>query len=340
MATKIKIGHASIGEDGLVSGGAAGDPSGNEVCIRENYDITNLNPNVLLRPKTKVLAEASAKACEDGCNNKNIGYSQSTRNTLYNLAKVLNYDLSKVGLCNTDCSAFLSVCAIAGGARISYGTNAPTTRTMRNSFKQSGDYTVLTDAKHLTMTDYLKRGDILVKEGRHTLMVLENGSDYIEDDQEQPDTSVTDVRIKYIDVTVSAVTATTATVNIRAIERKTGVADKLLNEKVIRGYSWTYTVESLAKNNTQSKTLALAANGTTINLIGLLPGTSYLIQVVATKKGNKELCSSKVLFTTTSTSKPERVNKQFNFTRSNIKSIYLRVNDKYKQVTAYDKIEE
>ena len=44
------------------------------------------------------------------------------------------------------------------------------------AFVKSGDYEKLTDAKYLTSDKYLKRGDILVKEGSHTLMVLENGS--------------------------------------------------------------------------------------------------------------------------------------------------------------------
>ena len=111
MATKIKIGHASISENNTAYG-TAGDSTGREVCINENFSILDLAPHVVLRPKTSTLAEKSAKACEDGCNNNNIGYSQSGRNTLYNLAKNNGYKLSDVGLCNTDCSAFVN-CAFA-----------------------------------------------------------------------------------------------------------------------------------------------------------------------------------------------------------------------------------
>lgn len=168
----VKIGHASIDEHGKISGGAAGDQTGQEVCTRDWY---GKGWTVCLRPKTKELAEASAQACEKGCANNNIGYDQNQRNSLYTKAKGVNYNLSKVGKCETDCSAFMSTCAIAGGAKIEFDGNLPTTSTMRKKFAASDDYDVLTDAKYLTSSNYLKRGDILVCEGHHTVMVLSNG---------------------------------------------------------------------------------------------------------------------------------------------------------------------
>ena len=186
MATKIKkIGHASISENNSKYG-EAGDSTGKEVCTVNNYDISRIQPYIVLRPKSDLLAEASAIACEAGCLNNNIGYSQSTRNTLYNLAKKINFALSLVGSCNTDCSAFMAVCAIAGGADIEYGSNGPTTSTMRAKFRQSGDYEVLTSAEYTNSADLLKRGDILVKEGHHTIMVLKNGTE-IPDEPDEPD---------------------------------------------------------------------------------------------------------------------------------------------------------
>ena len=176
MSTIIKIGHASMSESGTAIG-VAGDSTGKEVYIVSKYTAANLSPYVVLRPTTPELASRSAAACIAGCNNNNIGYSQSTRNTLYTEAKKLGYDLSKVATkCNTDCSAFMTVCAIAGGANINYGSNAPTTGTMRDSFTASGYYTALTDSMYTTKTDYLKTGDILVSASKgHTVMVLEDG---------------------------------------------------------------------------------------------------------------------------------------------------------------------
>ncbi len=170
----IKIGHSSIDENGNITGGSAGDQTGKEVRAQNWY---NKGWNVLLRPKSSALAEKSAKACEAGCANSKIGYDQSQRNTLNTKAKAVGYDLSKIAVgCECDCSSFMHVCAIAGGANLSYGSNGHTTRTMVAAFANSGDYEKLTDSKYLTSDKYLKRGDILVKEGSHTIMVLENGS--------------------------------------------------------------------------------------------------------------------------------------------------------------------
>ncbi len=355
MSTIItKIGHASMSEHNSVNG-TAGDQTtyGTEVCIVENYDISRIRPYIVLRPKTATLANASAAACVAGCSNNHIGYSQNSRNTLKTRAEAIGYDLSKITIdCNTDCSAFLSVCAIAGGANISYGTNGPTTTTMRTKFKQSGDYIVLTDAKHLTMTDYLKRGDILVREGHHTIMVLENDSDYIDDTPteqpetptEQPGTPITDIRIKYIDISVPVLNTTDATISVKAVERKVRTDDKLLSAEAVKKYSWVYTIETLDERNgnikIQRKTVSPTSNSYNIALTELLPGTTYSIQVIATKSGRTELCSSKILFTTLSTTKQKETNKQFNFNASNIDKVYIKVNNEYKHAIVYSNIKE
>lgn len=173
----VKIGHASISETGGING-KAGDQTKREVCIRTWYDG---GWTVVLRPKKAKIAEASAKACEDGCANDNIGYSQfgtSGRNTAHDCAKAVNYKLKKIKTkCNTDCSAFMTLCAIAAGVKkLEYTGNAPTTSTMRSAFYSSGEYEILVDNKYLRSDSYLKRGDILVKEGSHTVMVLEDGA--------------------------------------------------------------------------------------------------------------------------------------------------------------------
>lgn len=169
----IKIGHASIDERGKASGGTAGDQTGGEVYTRTWY---NANWDVVLRPKDKTLAEKSAKACEAACANNKIGYDQYGRNTLYNYAKLADFDLSKItDECECDCSSLMHVCAIAGGAKLSYGVNGLVTWNMVNAFVDSGDYEKLTDSKYLISGNYLRRGDILVRQSGHTAMALENG---------------------------------------------------------------------------------------------------------------------------------------------------------------------
>lgn len=170
----VRIGHASGDERGKASGGKAGDQTGKEVCIRSWY---NRPWNVVLRPRSAALAEKSALACEAACGNKKIGYDQGGRNTLNDKARAVDYDLAKISsACECDCSSLMHVCAIAGGARLDYGANGYTTSTMVKAYIASGDYEKLTDSKYLTSDKYLKRGDILVKEGSHTAMALEDGA--------------------------------------------------------------------------------------------------------------------------------------------------------------------
>ena len=169
----IRIGHASIDENGKITGGTSGDQNGKEVCIRNWY---NNGWEFLARPKSAAVAEKMALACEAGCANGNIGYDQGQRNTLNTQAKKVDYDLSKILTpCETDCSAFVSVCVLAAGVKLDYSGNLPTTRTLKSVLNKSGAFDIYTDSKYLTGTDYLRRGDILCKSGKHTVMVLDSG---------------------------------------------------------------------------------------------------------------------------------------------------------------------
>ena len=169
----VRIGHASLNELGHTTGGQKGDQK-NEVCIRTWY---NKPWSYLLRPKDHVKAEIMATNCEIICNNSACGYDQSTRNSLRQEAIKTNFDFTKIGLCNCDCSSFMSVCAESAGIAIpySYG-NAPTTKTMQQAFMSTGEFDLYTDYSHLNSPNFLKRGDILVKEGSHTVMALDTGT--------------------------------------------------------------------------------------------------------------------------------------------------------------------
>ena len=170
----IKIGHSSIDENGKAVGGAAGDQTKKEVCIRNWY---KASWDAVLRPKSADIAEKSAVFVEGVCANDNIGYDQGQRNTLYAQAVPVNYDASAIKVkCECDCSSLMHTAVMASGAKLTYGSNGFTTRTMIDKLVESGDYEKLTDSKYLTSDEYLKRGDILVNKGNHTVMALENGS--------------------------------------------------------------------------------------------------------------------------------------------------------------------
>ena len=173
----ILIGHSSIDENGKARGGRSGDQTGKEVCKREWY---KASWDVVLRCSDPAMTEKMAVACEQACDNNNIGYDQNQRNSLNTEAKKVGYNLSKITTkCECDCSSLMCICAIAAGiteSALYQGGNMRTTRNMRSAFKATGKFEVLTDKKYLTADTYLKRGDILVNEGSHTIMVLGNGA--------------------------------------------------------------------------------------------------------------------------------------------------------------------
>lgn len=163
----VIIGHASINENGEISGGKAGDQTGQEVTRRTWYD----KPwDVVIRPKSSSVAEAIATAMEKACANDNIGYCQSHRTTAYTYAKKVNYDLSKITTpCEADCSSLVALCILAAGINVSPHC---TTRDLRSSCLGTGQFTVFTDSSYTRSTSKIKRGDILLNEGHHTAIVL------------------------------------------------------------------------------------------------------------------------------------------------------------------------
>ncbi|MCQ2439622.1 MAG: hypothetical protein MJ074_07650 [Oscillospiraceae bacterium] len=192
----VRIGHASIDENGHAQGGKAGDQSGKEVCIRTWYD----KPwSLLLRHPDRSVADRAAAACEAGCANPLIGYDQYQRNTAHTQAKAVGYDLAKISTaCETDCSAFVTLCYIAAGVKaLEYTGNAPTTATMQAAFTAAG-FQVFTGSRYLAGTDQLRRGDVLVKPGSHTVMVLDDGAQVKQAAQVQKDEAkgVTEEQVK------------------------------------------------------------------------------------------------------------------------------------------------
>lgn len=170
------IGHAAKNENGTYQNGQAGDQTHVEVYTMRWY---NRPWNVVLRAKDTTVREKLAKAMEMACNNEQIGYSQLTRNTLWNDVKSNKFDTSKTTKAvNTDCSALVSVCCAYAGVPTRFlqiSNNCLTTSTLRKYLLQSDMFEALTDSKYLTSDKYLLRGDILLYEGHHTAINLDDG---------------------------------------------------------------------------------------------------------------------------------------------------------------------
>lgn len=162
----VKIGHASIDENGKAKGGNAGDQTKKEVFTRAWYSKPWTS---VIRPKNSAVAEKIAKAMEQACANDKIGYDQSQRTTLYTHAKAAGWDLSKITTaCECDCSSLVAVCVNAAGITVSKDIYTGNEKAALNA---TGAFTVLTDSKYISKPDNLKRGDILLGVG-HTAIVL------------------------------------------------------------------------------------------------------------------------------------------------------------------------
>lgn len=178
----MRIAHASIDENKHISGGQAGNQTGKEACIREWYNkpwtVVLRHPDRLVRERIATIAETLASPPY----NSLIGYNQGQRNTFHTVAKKVGYNvldfINAHELCETDCSAFVTcICLFAGIKQLEYSGNAPATSTMKSEFKRAG-FNVLTDEKYVSHTDYLSKGDILLKPGSHTAIVLDDGRLY------------------------------------------------------------------------------------------------------------------------------------------------------------------
>ena len=124
----VRIGHASIDENGKIAGGAAGDQTGKEICIRNWY---KGGWTVLLRAKDAAVRKKIAASCKAACDNENLGYDQNGRNTGLQEAKKTGWDFSKIEVkAEFDCSSLVAACVQAAGVSVWNGGNAPTTRTL------------------------------------------------------------------------------------------------------------------------------------------------------------------------------------------------------------------
>lgn len=169
----VLIAHASIDERGTTKNGAAGDQNGKEVCVRKWY---NKPWQYLIRFSDEVKADKVARCMEMAAANNFIGYDQNQRNTLLREARKYNYDVSRVNVpCETDCSALVSVACMYAGvseSALTLSGNCATTRTLRACLKSTGLVSVYSSPLYVNGTDRLKRGDILIKEGAHVVVVV------------------------------------------------------------------------------------------------------------------------------------------------------------------------
>lgn len=164
----IRIGHASIDENGKIVNGKVGDQTGKEICIRKWYS----KPwNVYLECTDSTLANKAAEWMEKICNDPNFGYDQNERWTGYWSIKKNGFKLAGAKG-EFDCSSLIITCYILAGLEISPDGY---TGNLKNKLLKTGKFIAYTDATHLLNDSQAKRGSIYLKEGSHVVMALDRG---------------------------------------------------------------------------------------------------------------------------------------------------------------------
>lgn len=168
----VKIGSARIDECGNISGGKAGDQTGMEVSTQDWY--LHSKGWVVIRPKKSAVAKMIANNMQAACDNDLIGYCQAHRTSAETASKPYNYDLSKVKVaCEVDCSKLVQLCCRYAGVNVGNFNTASEV----SALAATGEFDILRDDKYCKLSDYLKRGDILVTKTKgHTVIVLSDGA--------------------------------------------------------------------------------------------------------------------------------------------------------------------
>ena len=164
----IKIGSASIDENGKGSYGAIGDQTGKEIKIQPFYDFPW---DMYIECPDKSMAEQAASYMEQICLNESFGYDQSERVSGYK-AIVANSENVNGAKGEFDCSSLVSSCYKLAGLDISVYN---TTYTLCEVLGKAG-FKVYTDDLHVHGDMFAKRGGIYLNEKHHVVMALEDGA--------------------------------------------------------------------------------------------------------------------------------------------------------------------
>ena len=164
-------------ERGRYTGGSAGDQTGSEWQIVPWYSrpwrYMFRHPNPEVRKKIAEKARAAAR-------NNRIGYDQGQRYTFWQKLEAAGYDPAKINVpCEADCSS--GVAAIVKAVGYDLGIQALKnisiycyTGNLRAALVVAG-FECYTESKYLISDQWLKAGDILLLEGAHTAINVDDG---------------------------------------------------------------------------------------------------------------------------------------------------------------------
>lgn len=167
---RVTLAHA-VGSETGTTDGKRGDQTGKEVRLQAWY-ISGKKWDLVLRCKTKKNRTLIAEDAVAGARNNNLGYSQPDRYSAYDIVKSLGYDLRLLDkAANCDCSQLATICANYAGYAIARDTY---TGNMKSRYLATKDFKCYTSNAFTTYYNKLVPGDLLVREGAHTAIVVNN----------------------------------------------------------------------------------------------------------------------------------------------------------------------
>lgn len=232
----VKIGHARSSET-KSKNGVAGDQTGNEVSITEWYKAPWL---AVFRPTNENIAEKIASFVEKACANDNIGYSQNDRLSLYYACAVAGGHVEYITQAvNCDCSSLVACACIDAGLVVNPDM---TTAVEESVLMSTGAFDKLSQRQYIQSCDYLKRGDILWKNG-HTAVVLNNG-DKANNNVSETKVINSDFPCSYKDYEIAGSYTTNTECNMREFPSLDGAVICVLDKGVkVRNYGY-YNVDN------------------------------------------------------------------------------------------------
>lgn len=164
---------ASIGENGKVTGGKAGDQTGKEVKCGSIY---NFGQTEVYRCKERPAALRIGAAAKAIAINDAFGYNQLLRTTAYRELENAGWVVADIKrMCSIDCSQ-LGACAV----NVAYGkpliSSAVYSGNIGAALLATKHFTKLTASKYMGVSEHIQCGDIIVAPGKHVIVAYTDGS--------------------------------------------------------------------------------------------------------------------------------------------------------------------
>ncbi len=240
----VRIAEATSDENGRARDGVAGDQKqrkgkGEEVGVKNWYDRTG-GWSVYLECTDIALAAAAAENATRIANDDSFGYDQDQRSTAYK-AILAAGSIEAAADSELDCSVLVFTAYKIAGLKIEVGY----TGNLESRFMATGKFIAHREPKYLTSGDYARTGGIYLTAGKHTMIVVSDGSK-----SASPSTPIKEDYSSEADQIDPPYVLSLGRVNVRATA---GISGKIIytaskNEKLPFGeYDWDtgwYAVET------------------------------------------------------------------------------------------------